>query len=235
LEVIKLRGIPNITNVASLIGDKSRAIMLDALLNKEKISASQLAKKANITLQTASSHLSKLVDGNLIDVVSNGRSKFYFISRPEVAEALEALSLISKDNIVNSLNEYSEATQHQKARSCYDHLAGSLGVRVTESLIFNNYLMDTAEGKNYELTLEGEIFITNLGINLSELRKLKRHFARKCLDWSEQKHHLAGALGATIQNKFLEEKWITKTTNTRIVLLTDSGVKHLKSLFNVSI
>lgn len=227
-----MKGIPDITYIASLIADKRRAIMLDALMSKEKLNATELAKKANITPQTASSHLTKLVAGGLINVESNGRSKFYNIARPEVAEALEALTLIGTQTTVKSLSYYDEVNQHQKARSCYDHLAGNLGVQITKKLVEKEYLIDGAE-KDYVVSEKGEVFFRNFGIDLALLKKKKRHLARKCLDWSEQQYHLAGALGAAMQEKFLHQKWIYKKPDSRVILITETGSRNFSSLFDI--
>lgn len=227
-----MKGIPDITYIASLIADKRRAIMLDALMSKEKLNATELAKKANITPQTASSHLTKLVAGGLINVESNGRSKFYNIARPEVAEALEALTLIGTQTTVKSLSYYDEVNQHQKARSCYDHLAGNLGVQITKKLVEKEYLIDGAE-KDYVVSEKGEVFFRNFGIDLALLKKKKRHLARKCLDWSEQQYHLAGALGAAMQEKFLHQKWIYKKPDSRVILITETGSRNFSALFDI--
>lgn len=227
-----MKGIPDITYIASLIADKRRAIMLDALMSKEKLNATELAKKANITPQTASSHLTKLVAGGLVNVESNGRSKFYNIARPEVAEALEALTLIGTQTTVKSLSYYDEVNQHQKARSCYDHLAGNLGVQITKKLVEKEYLIDGAE-KDYVVSEKGEVFFRNFGIDLALLKKKKRHLARKCLDWSEQQYHLAGALGAAMQEKFLHQKWIYKKPDSRVILITETGSRNFSALFDI--
>lgn len=232
MEGDKMKGIPDITYIASLIADKRRAIMLDALMSKEKLNATELAKKANITPQTASSHLTKLVAGGLINVESNGRSKFYNIARPEVAEALEALTLIGTQTTVKSLSYYDEVNQHQKARSCYDHLAGNLGVQITKKLVEKEYLIDGAE-KDYVVSEKGEVFFRNFGIDLALLKKKKRHLARKCLDWSEQQYHLAGALGAAMQEKFLHQKWIYKKPDSRVILITETGSRNFSALFDI--
>lgn len=227
-----MKGIPDITYIASLIADKRRAIMLDALMSKEKLNATELAKKANITPQTASSHLTKLVAGGLVNVESNGRSKFYNIARPEVAEALEALTLIGTQTTVKSLSYYDEVNQHQKARSCYDHLAGNLGVQITKKLVEKEYLIDGAE-KDYVVSEKGEVFFRNFGIDLALLKKKKRHLARKCLDWSEQQYHLAGALGAAMQEKFIHQKWIYKKPDSRVILITETGSRNFSALFDI--
>lgn len=227
-----MKGIPDITYIASLIADKRRAIMLDALMSKEKLNATELANKANITPQTASSHLTKLVAGGLINVESNGRSKFYNIARPEVAEALEALTLIGTQTTVKSLSYYDEVNQHQKARSCYDHLAGNLGVQITKKLVEKEYLIDGAE-KDYVVSEKGEVFFRNFGIDLALLKKKKRNLARKCLDWSEQQYHLAGALGAAMQEKFLHQKWIYKKPDSRVILITETGSRNFSALFDI--
>jgi predicted transcriptional regulator len=229
-----MNGIPDMAYTASLIADKRRAIMLDALLTYDYLNASELAKRAKITPQTASSHLSKLVEAGLISVENQGRNKYYKIAGQEVATALESLTVIGKKTKVHSLNSYDEVNGLRLARSCYDHLAGRLGVEITKSLLKNGYIQDSSD-KDYKVTNKGTVFFTDLGMDIESLKKKKRFFARKCLDWSENKHHIAGSLGAAIQKELLNRGLIRKKKESRSIVLTPSGEEQLEIIFGVKL
>lgn len=211
---------PDFSYVAKLMGDSSRAAMLEALLGLDGLPANELARKANVSLQTASGHLAKLVEGNLIRVEKHGRHRYFRLASPDVAHAIETLTVIAPAPNIKSLKNFSRAEKVRIARTCYDHLAGKLGVSLTEAFIQKGYLV---EGENdFLVTDKGEKFFCDFDINLDVLRNQRRYFARKCLDWSERRYHLAGALGNAVLLRLLDLRWIEKLPD-RAVKVTRTG------------
>lgn len=215
---------PDFSFVAKLMADSSRAAMLEALLDLDGLPASELAKRANISLQTASGHLTKLVEGNLLSMEKHGRHRYFRIAHADVAQAIEMLTVIAPPPKINSLKDFSRAKNIQIARTCYDHLAGKLGVLLTRALIEKGYLHE--KENNFLVTAEGEQFLYDFNIDLNALRQTRRHFARKCLDWSERHYHLAGALGNGILIRLFDLGWIERLPG-RAVKVTDTGEKGL--------
>ncbi len=216
----------DIAKTAQLIGDKTRVNILLALFDVDALPASDLARRANISPQTASSHLSKLLEGNLISLEKHGRHRYYSLGSPEVAQVLESLMTISKPKqAIETLEPIAQG------RRCYDHLAGRLGVSVTDALLDKSWIAPS--GKNYDLTSKGANAFLTIGVPLEELQKQRRQFARQCLDWTERRHHLAGSLGAALMNYLLEQKWILSNTDTRVIHVTNAGQKGLKSWLGV--
>jgi DNA-binding transcriptional ArsR family regulator len=222
---------PDLAAVAALIADPARASMLSALLGDVALPAGELSRLAKITPQTASSHLAKLVNGNLLSVTTLGRHRYFRLRDKSVAQALEALALVAPPARTNSLNDSLEKKALQRARTCYDHLAGSLGVGITQSLVDRGFIHHHSEA--YEVTRAGEDWFNSLGIDCSQLQQKRRTFARSCLDWSERKWHLAGALGAAVLGRLLELKWIARVRGSRSVKVTDLGRHYLISEFGL--
>ncbi|WP_067839388.1 ArsR/SmtB family transcription factor [Amphibacillus sediminis] len=222
---------PDFSNVAKLIGDRSRAAMLDALLGLDGLPATELAKKANISLQTASSHLAKLVEGNLIRAEKHGRHRYYRLANSDVAQALERLTVIAPPTRISSLKDSTRAESIRTARTCYDHLAGRLGVSLTEAFIKRGYLIEDQD--NFLVTDMGEKFFNDFDINLAELRKKRRYFARKCLDWSERRYHLAGSLGHAVMIRLLDLGWIDKLPD-RAIKVTKKGRVGLSECLGIT-
>ena len=225
---------PDISYAAKLISDSSRASILQSLMDVDGLPATELANKAGISIQTASSHLSKLVEGELLTVERHGRHKYYRLASIEVAQIIESLSILAPKPKVNSLNSFNSTNKLKKARSCYDHLAGLLGVCITEALINKGYLEDIPNEKEYVVTELGIEFFNSWGIEIYKLRKLKRHFAKKCLDWSERKYHLAGSLGNAVMMYMLEHRWIEKLPN-RQINITKFGATKLQIELGVTL
>ncbi|RQW23329.1 ArsR family transcriptional regulator [Bacillus sp. C1-1] len=222
-----MKYVPDILYSAKLIADPSRATILQSLMEVDGLPASDLAVKAGITLQTASSHLSKLIDGGLLTVERHGRHKYYRIASIEVAEVIESLSVLAPIPKVNSLKSHQAKQRLRVASSCYDHLAGLVGVQLTEGLINGGYLLDRPNEKEFIITDKGVEFFREWNIDIEELQKLNRFFAKKCLDWSERKYHIAGSLGSAIMRHLTDEKWIKKLPE-RQILVTAIGEKNFK-------
>ena len=200
--------------------------MLTALLDGKPKSAGELAMVAGVSAQSASMHLAQLLEGGLLKVTPQGRHRYYCMARPEIAHAIESLGAISTAQRYKPTGASRELCY---ARTCYDHLAGELAIRMADAFERKQWLV--AKGpREYEVTTEGERFLTEWRIDLSELRGSRRNFARRCLDWTERRDHIAGAVGAAICGKLLEFRWITRDKKSRAVHITHAGQSELERL-----
>jgi DNA-binding transcriptional ArsR family regulator len=224
---------PDLSTIAALIGDQTRAAILSALLSGQALPASELAYRAHITPQTTSAHLNKLMEGGLIAVNQIGRHRYYRLKNAQVARALEALAVISPPPRVKSKQESDEMQALCLARTCYDHLAGKLGVAVTQALVDQGYL--ALHSEHFEVTDQGANWLAIWNIDPAQLRKGRRAFARTCLDWSERRDHLAGALGAAIANQFFEKGWVTRIPGGRSLHITAAGRSGIAQAFGIDI
>ena len=222
---------PDLATVASLIGDPTRAMMLSALLGGQSLPASELAYRAHITAQTASSHLSKLIEGGLLTVQRTGRHRYYQLKNADVAHILEAMAVIAPAARTKTPHESEELKALCSARTCYDHLAGKLGVALTQSLVDKGFI--SVDEVNYQVTDEGSKWLAAWNIDESQLRKGRRRFACTCLDWSERRYHVAGALGAALAAALFENGWVTRVDGTRAIRITDSGRTGLAAQFAI--
>ncbi len=223
---------PDIKEIASLIGDPSRLAMLLALLGGKALPAGDLARSARISPQTASTHLAKMVNSGLLIQESFGRHKYFRLASNEVGHALEALHAIAPSRPVRSLRESNEVHALQFARTCYDHLAGRIGVALTDRLLEMNFIEKS--GKEFILSAAGKARLQAFGVEVEKSEKSRRCFARQCLDWSERRYHLAGSLGASLTRRLFELKWIERLPDGRAVRVTDAGVKGLFEEFGLS-
>lgn len=219
-----------IATTAALIADPSRVAMLASLLDGRAFAAGELAREASVSAQSASMHLAQLLEGGLVKVAQEGRHRYYRIASPEVAHAIEALGAISTPGRRKTIGQ---GTAISYARTCYDHLAGEFAVRLTGAFLSKGMLVLRGE-REYDLTPSGEELLTRWQIDIDMLRKMRRSFARRCLDWTERRDHLAGALGAAICQKFLEHHWIKHHPNSRAVRVTSAGRQHLEPLLQLS-
>lgn len=211
----------DISAPAALIGDATRAAFLTALSDGRALPASDLAQRAGVTASTASVQLAKLVDGGLVETERNGRHRYYRLRDERVAAALESLAVIAPPAPARSLKQARVGADLRAGRTCYDHLAGVLGVELFDALLGERLLTEELEP-----TVRGKRRLRELGIELDGQRS-RRPFARRCLDWSERRHHLAGALGAALAARFFELGWIERTGSSRAVRVTASGREAL--------
>lgn len=224
---------PYIAETAALIGDPGRANILSALMGGRALTASELAHVAGVTPQTASGHLAKLLAGNLVAVERQGRHRYFRLASEKVAHALEALMLLSRDGAPRHRPTGPRDEAMRFARTCYDHLAGQVGVAVTHGLIERGCLVEGEE--DFELTAGGVEILSDFGIDLSGLRGKRRAFARRCLDWSERRAHLGGALGAAVLGRMEDLDWIQRTPGSRAVVLKAKGARALRERFGVRV
>jgi DNA-binding transcriptional ArsR family regulator len=221
----------NIAIPAALIADPARSAILMALMDGRAHPAGTLAYAANLSPQAASNHLAKLLDGKMVLVETEGRHRYYRLARPEVAAVLEALLSVAPP--IRSLDEprSPEARRLRAARSCYDHLAGQLGVAIATAMEARGLLSVPANapaGKLYGLTEAGRTWFAELGIAIPASGRAHKPAARRCLDWTERRHHLAGPLGTALLARMVELGWVRRSPTTRVVTVTLAGVKGLK-------
>jgi hypothetical protein len=208
-----------------------------------------LADEAGVATSTTSAHLGKLLDGGLLEVEQHGRHRYYRVSKPEVAELLEALARLAPAQPVRSLRQGTKAQALRFARTCYDHLAGVLGTQLMAALLERGWLaggdgvFDPARAEqdrlsapgfdfDYRLTERGVEEFTAFGVDFDALPR-RRALVRYCVDWSEQRHHLAGALGAAVADRMLDLGWVSRAQRSRALLLSDDGREGLASTFGV--
>lgn len=220
----------NITHIASLIGDKSRALILWFLLDGRAYTSTELAIMANISVQSASNHLAKLVDASILKVEKQGRHRYYNFATNDAAYAIESLNTLIGLGNRNDLSSIKKVNGLTLARTCYDHIAGNLGVTLTEKMLEKG-IINYLSKDSFSVTPKGEIYFRELGIHLETLKKQKRKFAFPCLDWSERKHHLAGALGSAMFQMLLDKKMIQRKNSSRIIILTSLGEKEIYKIF----
>jgi DNA-binding transcriptional ArsR family regulator len=219
----------DVASVAALVGDRARCAMLHALIDGSERPAGELAKSAGVSAATASGHLQRLVAGGLVSVRSSGRHRYYGLSGPLVASALEALSLISPPVQARSLRQSVAAAAMAEARSCYDHLAGRAGTALRDTLLTSRILTPDGD-RDFRLTDRGLRFLGEFGVDPDPILRSRRMLARDCLDWTERKPHLAGALPAALLTRFLEVGWLDRRRNDRGLTVTDLGRSHLPTL-----
>ena len=222
-----------IAAVAELIGEPARAAILIALADGRALPAGELARAAGISAQSASGHLSKLVGGGLLSVQSEGRHRYYRMSSPEVGHALEALGAISTVPRRPGVPRPRETTALHTVRSCYDHLAGRVAVELACALETSGVIRRRGE-RDYELGPDGPAWLDRLGVDTDGLRGSRRSFARRCLDWTERKPHLAGALGAALFSRLVALGWFAPLPKTRALRITHRGARELECRFGIS-
>jgi DNA-binding transcriptional ArsR family regulator len=217
-----------LSRAGSLVGDPSRAAMLWSLLGGEARPASELAMLANVSPQTASNHLRLLVEARFLRVESLGRNKFYRLNGPLVGVALESLAAAAHGKTTHGIAQRS-APELVFARTCYDHLAGELGVAIRNRLEEMGCLREQAG--EYRISASGEKFLRGLGLDLDSARAKRRRFAYACLDWTHRVPHLGGALGAALLDWMFRQRLLASRKSTRAVRLTDTGQKRLAQHF----
>lgn len=239
-------GDADVAGVAQLFADPSRAAVLMALHDGRALPASMLASEAGVSASTISGHLGQLLGAGLVTVERHGRHRYYRLAGPRVGEILERLAEFAQPRPVRSLREGTRARALRTARTCYDHLAGRLGVGIMAALIREGYLeggdgefrLETADhdrvsayGRDvtYDLTDRGSRFLADLSINVPARRPTVRY----CVDWSEQRHHVAGSLGRALLDHTLAGGWITRAARGRVVHVTGRGRAALRDHFGL--
>lgn len=219
--------------VAALIGDPTRAAVMWTLLDGKAFTATELSIAADTTPQNMSMHLSKLLHAGLLSVENQGRHRYYKFSRPDIAYAIEAMANlipgVDKKKLPQTGNN-NTAIRH--CRTCYDHLAGKTGVAITDSLLRQKIIL--IKENDFMLSPKGKIWFSSIGIQVDDLQTGRRPLLRRCLDWSERRPHMAGTLGALLLDKMLEDDWIRRTRNSRVIVITARGEKMIQKQFGFS-
>ena len=216
--------------IASLIGDPVRAVIMWTLLDGKAFTATELGITVSTSPQNISMHLAKLLDAGLLSVEKQGRHKYYRFSNKEVAYAIEAMaSLIPPVSPQKKNSEKHSPIKH--CRTCYDHLAGKIGVAVAESLLEQHIILDL--DTRFEVSSEGVKWFSDFGINLEDLKKQRRLFLKPCLDWSERKNHIAGSVGTSLLDKMIADDWLRRTKDSRAIQITGKGEKELFGYFKI--
>jgi len=217
---------PDLAGLAALIGDPARARMLTAVMSGTALTATELALEAGVAASTASAHLARLTEGQILAIEKQGRHRYFRLYDAEIAEMLEELMGIASRHGPRRRTGPADPAL-RVARVCYDHLAGERGVWLLDQLR-ERRLID-----GFEVSREAESFFTRFGIDVVSLAKLRRPLCRPCLDWSERRHHLGGALGAAILSRIFALRWARMELDSRAVVFSAGGERSLKRLFVV--
>jgi DNA-binding transcriptional ArsR family regulator len=223
-----------IAEIAALAGDPARANILTALLDGRSMTATELAYAAHVTPQTTSAHLAKLTEAGLITATPSGRHRYFRLASSRVAQMLESIVAVAGDNRPRFKPLSRQAAALRDARVCYDHLAGRLGVAIADAMIRRGYIVLEDEGGH--LTEAGTRYLSGLGIDLYDpALQRRRHMCRACLDWTERRPHIGGAIGAALSERLLELGWITRAKDSRAVTLTSAGERGLRDGIGLSL
>ncbi len=226
-----IAGPATMAEVAALVGDPARAVILDQLMDGRALTATELAFAARVAAPTASGHLGKLLDARLLSVVKQGRHRYYRLASPLVSRMLEGIMAVAAIETPPRHRPRSPRDEALRlARTCYDHLAGRTGVAIADSLVERGRLILDDDGG--ELTADGLAFIARLDIDRAALqRRGGRLFCRPCLDWTERRPHLAGALGAALAQRCFDLGWLERLRDSRAVAITTRGRAGMRELF----
>lgn len=242
-----MTGDVDLARVAELIADRARSRILIALTSGRELSASMLAEEAGVSRPTASAHLKKLTEGGMIAVRAEGKRRHYRLAGAAISDALERLMALAPPEPITSLRASTRAAQLRRARSCYDHLAGQLGVGLMQSMLERHFLRGgdgefdsgaagadrpAAYGRDvdYQLTGSGREFLNDLGVRLPGGR---RPLVRYCVDWTETRHHLAGQLGRALRDHVLAAGWVEPLPGSRALRITPDGVAGIDEIFGL--
>lgn len=240
-----MQGDADVAAVAALMGEPARAAVLVALGSGRALAASTLATEAGVAPSTLSGHLGRLVDGGLVTVEPAGRHRYYRLAGPEIAEAVEALSRIAPPQQIRSLRQATHAEAIRQARTCYDHLAGRLGVELCDALISQGVVgvepsgdgrgdpvLGAGRAKRFVLTTAGRDVLSGVGVCLDP--PTRRPLVRYCVDWSEQRAHLSGWLGAAMLKRFADLGWVSRGER-RVVRVNASGRSALPDRLGIDL
>lgn len=223
----------NFISTASLLCEPSRAKIVWNLLDGRAYTASELALVSDLSPTSVSNHLSKLLNGEIVKVDVQGRHRYYSFANSEVAYVVESMANLSNQKASTKFDKQLTKNDVKYCRTCYDHLAGKVGVLIADKLISQKII--ELQDKTFVVTENGNEFFSDFGLELAELQKQRRYFAKACLDWSERKYHLAGSLGNALLEKMLELDWVRRTKNSRAIVITSVGQSGLRDKFEVEL
>src|SRR5215813_298597 len=222
---------PIIAEIAALVGDPARATMVSSLLDGRALTAGDLAHAARITPQTASAHLAKLTAAGLLSVARQGRHRYFRLALPTVGDMIDGIVAVALLKRPRYRPLSREARALSAARICYDHLAGRLSVDLTDALVARKYVVLHEEAA--EITAAGMRFLSEFGIELPTRRSTRRHFCRLCLDWTERRPHIAGAVGAALTKRCFDLGWMERMEHSQAVIVTPLGRRGFQKTFGV--
>ena len=218
--------------IGALLGDPARANMLAALMDGRALTATELAYAAGVTPQTTSGHLAKLTAANLLALHKQGRNRYYRLASPMIGSMLESVMTVAAVQMPARHGRASPLDERMRtARSCYDHIAGRLGVAIADTLMARQYVVLGEDGG--EVTDAGAAFLAQFGADAAQCRRSRRAFCRPCLDWSERRWHIAGAVGAALLSRCLELGWLARERDTRALEITDKGRHGFAEIFGL--
>ena len=227
--------IVSFAEIGALVGDPARANMLEALMDRRALTAKELASLAGITPQTASGHLAKMLTAGLISMEQHGRHHYHSLASAEVARMLEGMQQVaSTQNIKHAgrtIRIGPRDAAMRIARGCYDHMAGTLAVSITDAMLGRGQIEFDGDGGS--VTDTGKSFLEKFGVDIAAAAQSKRIFCRPCLDWSERRFHLAGAVGAALMQRTLELKWLKRQDSTRALAITRAGHDGFRKTFGI--
>lgn len=225
---------PRIAEVAALIGDPARTNILAALMDGRALTSTELSYVARVSPQTASGHLAKLTTAELLAVEKQGRRRYYRLASPLVGQMLEGIMAVAgAQTVLRPLRPSRIDEEMRMARTCYDHLAGQLGVALADTLIGRGHLAFVQDGG--EVTESGFAFLSEFGVALDACQRTRRVFCRPCLDWSERRAHIAGSVGARLCTRALELGWVRRRENTRSLDVTVKGRQGFTQWFGIDL
>jgi DNA-binding transcriptional ArsR family regulator len=224
---------PRLAEIAALVGDPARANILTALLDGRALTASELAYFAGVSPQTASGHLAKLTQSRMLALQKQGRHRYYRLATPQVARMIESIMEVA----VGAPERYRPPSKAdaalRAARTCYDHFAGRLGVGLADALGTCGHIVLTDQGG--EVTEAGVDFLTGFGLDLADARRRRRAYCRPCLDWTERRPHLGGAIGAALAARCFALHWVERQRDSRALLITTAGRRGLDEVFGIAL
>jgi DNA-binding transcriptional ArsR family regulator len=224
---------PHLAEVAALVGDPARANILCALLGGRALTATELAFVAGVSPQTTSGHLGKLLTGRLVVLMKQGRHRYYRLAGPHVAQMLESVMNVALTGPPRFQPKSRLDETMRNARTCYDHIAGVLGVGLATRMTEREFVVLGEDAG--EVTPTGAEFLSKFGVDLSSARTKRRIFCRPCIDWTERRSHIGGAIGAALANRCFELKWIERVRDSRALTITPAGRRGLMQVFSLSL
>jgi DNA-binding transcriptional ArsR family regulator len=222
---------PDYVQVAKCLANPARSLMVACLLDGRAMTAGELARAAGVLPSTASEHLGQLLEAGLVTATRQGRHRYFTLASEQTAEGLEALARMCPPRTVRSLTASQEDAALSFARMCYDHLAGRLGVAILEAVLARDWLLVASSG--FDVTDDGRRGFELLGIDLDAAQWRRRVFARTCLDWTERRPHLAGALGGSLASALLDQTWLERRERGRGIRVTPRGAEKLSEILGV--
>jgi DNA-binding transcriptional ArsR family regulator len=224
---------PAIAEIAALVGNPARANILIALMDGRALTASELAYVAGVSPQTASEHLARLTEAKLLSLTKQGRHSYFRLSSAKIARMIEGIMVVAADGPQRYRPHWNGDDELRTARTCYDHIAGRLGVALTDALTRGGHVVLSDDGGI--VTPAGEKLLSGFGVLVEEVRQGRRTFCRPCLDWSERRPHLAGALGAALANRCFDLGWIAHTRDSRALKVSPKGERGFAEIFGVAL